>query len=116
MNPQVLLDKRACRRQSIGVRPEPALGWAGISRASGAREMKSHQARYLFALLLLIAGTLPAATFGQGAILHKSGPIQVTPNGQFVWVVNPDHDSVTRINVQSFSYILAQIPLPTTGG
>jgi DNA-binding beta-propeller fold protein YncE len=33
----------------------------------------------------------------KGARLFKSGPIQITADGAFVWCVNPDNDSVSRL-------------------
>src|SRR5688572_13110237 len=50
--------------------------------------------------LLLAMLLLSAPIFGQGtngARLFKSGPIQVTADGRFVWAVNPDNDSVSRL-------------------
>lgn len=38
-----------------------------------------------------------ASAFGQGAVSLKSGPIQTTTDGSFVWFVNPDHDSISRL-------------------
>ncbi len=67
--------------------------------------------KLLFALVALVVIGLPQGAFGVGAFLHKSGAIQVTANGQFVWVVNPDHDSVTRITVGGSFYLVSQFPL-----
>jgi hypothetical protein len=37
------------------------------------------------------------SSLASGARLFKSGPIQITADGSTVWVVNTDHDSVSRI-------------------
>ncbi len=65
-------------------------------------------------MMLMVALGVGAArqAWGAGAILNKSGPIQITTDGQFVWVVNPDHDSVSRIQVSDGT--VAQFPLPVT--
>jgi DNA-binding beta-propeller fold protein YncE len=45
-----------------------------------------------------------------GARSFKSGPIQITANGATVWVVNPDHDSVSRIDTATEA--VTEFPLP----
>lgn len=52
-------------------------------------------------LRALIAGAFLLShglALAAGARSFKSGPIQITADGSRVWVVNPDHDSVSRIN------------------
>ena len=46
----------------------------------------------------LAAQTTPAL---RGARLFKSGPIQITADGQFVWTVNPDNDSISRLQTSN---------------
>lgn len=53
--------------------------------------------------------------WGQGAVLYKTGAIQITPNGQHIWCVNPDHDSVTRITDGGTFYLSSQFSLPAIG-
>ena len=48
---------------------------------------------------LLVPGFVEAS----GARLFKSGPIQVSADGRWVWVVNPDNDSVSRIDTRDDS-------------
>jgi len=55
------------------------------------------------------------SSHGQGAILHKSGPIQVTTTGMFIWCVNPDHDSITKFTDGGNFYLSSQIHLPAAG-
>src|SRR5262245_7993812 len=62
-------------------------------------------------LLLIVAGDAAAAP---GARSFKSGPIQITADGAVVWVVNPDHDSVSRL--ATASDVVAAFPLPQPGG
>jgi len=49
-----------------------------------------------------------------GARSFKSGPIQITADGSTVWVVNPDHDSVSRIDTATDTVV--EFPLPQPGG
>ncbi len=51
----------------------------------------------------------------QGAFLNKTGPIQVSANGQQIWCVNPDHGSVTKITDGGTFFSSSQIPLPNIG-
>lgn len=53
--------------------------------------------RWLWFCSLLLVTPLGATALGAGAYLHKSGPIQITVDGSNVWVVNPDHHTVVRI-------------------
>ncbi len=46
---------------------------------------------------------------GQGAATHRSGPIALSPDGHSVWVVNPDADSVTRLDTRTMQ---ADPPIP----
>ncbi len=52
--------------------------------------------RLLLCLLLAMGG--PANLHSAGARLFKSGPVQISANGLWVWVANQDNDSVARIN------------------
>jgi DNA-binding beta-propeller fold protein YncE len=53
----------------------------------------------LSALLLCSFATVVATAADlRGARLFKSGPIQITADGARVWCVNPDNDSITRID------------------
>ncbi|MBC7772881.1 MAG: hypothetical protein H7210_10330 [Pyrinomonadaceae bacterium] len=69
--------------------------------------------RVLLALALMAFACVRAQ--GQGAVLHKTGPIQITANGQHIWCVNPDHDSVTRLTDGGSFYLSAQFTLPAVG-
>ena len=64
----------------------------------------------LVGLLCLASAELAAA----GARLYKSGPIQITADGQFVWVANQDNDSVSRITTATDAVL--EISLPDVGG
>ncbi|MGE3106946.1 MAG: hypothetical protein AB7G11_06865 [Phycisphaerales bacterium] len=72
-------------------------------------------------VLAAVAGVYLAAcawtprAWSQGAILHKTGPIQVSQDGQQFWCVNPDHDSVTKFIDGGTFYNSAQIFLPNIG-
>ncbi|HXJ55184.1 MAG TPA: cytochrome c peroxidase [Verrucomicrobiae bacterium] len=69
-----------------------------------------------FVLGLLILG-LNSTTSGadlRGARLFKSGPIQITADGTHVWCVNPDNDSVTRLDTASEQ--ASEFLLPSTSG
>ena len=45
-----------------------------------------------------------------GARLYKSGAIQITADGAFVWAVNRDHDSISRLTTATDAVV--QVPLP----
>lgn len=49
----------------------------------------------------------------RGARLFKSGPIQITADGTRVWSVNPDNDSVTRVDTATD--LATEFPLPSIG-
>lgn len=74
--------------------------------------MLSRQAHSALVSLLVVLILSPGARADAvpGAYLHKSGPIQITANGKFVWLVNPDHDSVSRIDTDART--AEQFPLP----
>jgi DNA-binding beta-propeller fold protein YncE len=55
---------------------------------------------FLSALLFRQIGPGPIL-LGAGARLYKSGPIQITADGRWVWVANQDNDSVSRIDTNS---------------
>ncbi len=61
---------------------------------------------------LVAAAGGPVRAFG--ARSFKSGPIQITADGSKVWVVNPDHDSVSRIDTANET--VAEYALPQSGG
>lgn len=52
-------------------------------------------------LVVLVLGPGARVDAVAGAHLYKSGPIQITADGKFVWLVNPDHDSVSRIDTKT---------------
>ena len=60
-------------------------------------------------LLLAISLRTPGAEL-KGARLFKSGPIQITADGRFVWTVNPDHDSVSRLDTASDALVEFSLP------
>ena len=64
------------------------------------------------ALILLTALTAATALAG-GARSFKSGPIQITADGRWVWVVNPDASSVSRIDTTSDA--VREFALPDAG-
>jgi DNA-binding beta-propeller fold protein YncE len=74
--------------------------------------MKFH-VRVAAAVFLLAWVMLAQRTLGVGALLNKSGPIQITNDGQYVWVVNPDHDSVSRLRTSD--NVVTQFALPAIG-
>src|SRR5207245_10325377 len=63
---------------------------------------------------LLVAPLLSGVALGAGARSFKSGPIQITADGSTVWIVNPDHDSVSRIDTATDTVV--EFPLPQPGG
>src|SRR5207245_4732428 len=63
---------------------------------------------------LLVAPLLSGVALGAGARSFKSGAIQITADGSTVWVVNPDHDSVSRLDTASDAVV--EIPLPQPAG
>jgi YVTN family beta-propeller protein len=64
--------------------------------------------RLLGVLFGLLASAAPAHAVG--ARSFKSGPIQITADGSKVWVVSPDHDSVSRIDTATEA--VTEFPLP----
>ena len=68
--------------------------------------------RTAFAAIVALAATAQPA-LAAGARSFKSGPIQITGDGAFVWVVNPDHDSVSRIATATDA--VSEFPLPPSG-
>ncbi len=65
------------------------------------------------AFLVFLLSNLPAADL-RGARLFKSSPVQISADGTRVWCVNPDNDSVTRIDVATDA--ATEIPLPDITG
>ncbi len=64
--------------------------------------------------LFVVAGLGCAALAGaSSARLYKSGPIQITADGAVVWTVNPDHDSVSRLDTAT--ELVTEVPLPDPG-
>ncbi|MFN7975370.1 MAG: putative Ig domain-containing protein [Acidobacteriota bacterium] len=58
---------------------------------------------------LLVAASSIAAP---GARSFKSGPIQTSADGRWVWVCNPDNDSVARIDTANDSVVEYALPGP----
>jgi DNA-binding beta-propeller fold protein YncE len=54
--------------------------------------------------------TLTVATIPQGPLPTHSGTITVDPDRRQVWVINPDNDSVSRLDADSGD-LLAEVPL-----
>src|SRR5436190_9838474 len=73
--------------------------------------MRAFAAVAAFAAGLSLA---PSAAHAAGARSFKSGPIQITADGSRVWVVNPDHDSVSRLDTATDAVV--EFPLPQPGG
>jgi YVTN family beta-propeller protein len=71
--------------------------------------MKAPAAVLASAFLVLLVSNLPAADL-RGARLFKSGAIQISADGPRVWCVNPDNDSVARLDVATDT--ATEIPLP----
>lgn len=65
-------------------------------------------------LVLGVAGGIVPA-LALGARSFKSGPIQITADGSMLWVVNPDHDSVTRVATATETVIEFPLPQPAGG-
>lgn len=65
---------------------------------------------FLFAWLVFSE----AGVLAVGARLFKSGPIQTTADGRWVWVANADNDSVTRINTANDAVTEFVLPDPGT--
>lgn len=73
--------------------------------------------RFVFALMFLPLGSLafPVTTaLATGARSFKSGPIQITADGAWVWVVNPDSDSVSRLETATDKAVEFPLPDPAT--
>src|SRR5262249_36952555 len=68
---------------------------------------------FFAALWVCALAALPAA-HASGARSFNSGPIQITADGSMVWVVNPDHDSVSRIATSNET--VTEFPLPQPAG
>ena len=69
--------------------------------------------RVLPLLLAVVWISLPATASGAGARLFKSGPVQITADGRWVWVANEDNDSVSRLDTSDDSieeYVLPALP------
>jgi DNA-binding beta-propeller fold protein YncE len=64
-------------------------------------------------ILLAFLALLPSVVSASGARSFKSGPIQITADGSAVWVVNPDHDSVSRITTATDAVL--ELALPQSG-
>jgi len=78
-------------------------------RKRPARSDGVRVARFAVVLLALAVAFIPAlAAATTGMVRCKSGPIAISQDGSSVWVVNPDHDTVTRIAAGPDT-VLAQI-------
>lgn len=69
--------------------------------------------RWISVALVAAVAVLPADA--AGARSFKSGPIQVAADGSRVWVVNPDHDSVSRIDTATDAVVELALPQPPGG-
>src|SRR5258706_2465006 len=74
---------------------------------------RSRPARAIL-LALVALGQLSGLALAAGARSFKSGPIQITADGSTVWVVNPDHDSVSRLDTATD--VVLEIGLPQAAG
>lgn len=61
------------------------------------------------AVVACLGGANPSPPSGPGTATHRSGPIALSPDGHSLWVVNPDADSVTRLDTRTLQ---ADPPLP----
>ncbi len=66
-------------------------------------------------LLMVLPLAFVQPSLADGLLSPKSGPIQSTPDGAFVWCVNPDHDSISRLatldnSVMEFALPAAEVP------
>jgi len=77
--------------------------------------MRARVWKWAAAVALGILPMAAAESFGQGAALKKTGAIQAAPNGQTVWCVNPDHDSITKLIDGGTFYNSIQFHLPNIG-
>ncbi len=65
---------------------------------------------------MILAGSIALVMFGArgaegaGAILHKSGPLQITEDGAYVWAALQDHDAVARLEVDTGSVTFVAMP------
>jgi DNA-binding beta-propeller fold protein YncE len=74
--------------------------------------MERSRTRPLAALCALGALLSPPAASAAGARLFKSGPIQITADGRWVWAANQDNDSVSRIDTSSDEVLEVLLPEP----
>jgi DNA-binding beta-propeller fold protein YncE len=75
----------------------------------------STRLRRLSALSCCFLGLLwPQLLHARGARLFKSGPIQVTADGRWVWTANQDNDSVSRLDTSADSVLEVALPDPAT--
>lgn len=65
------------------------------------------------AFFVVLVSDLPAADL-RGARLYKSSSVQISADGTRVWCVNPDNDSVTRIDTSTDT--ATEFPLPAMPG
>src|SRR5436190_8779361 len=66
----------------------------------------------LVAIAVFFVASLAPRVEALGARSFKSGPIQVTADGSAVWVVNPDHDSVSRLDPSTGNLVEFALPQP----
>ena len=64
-------------------------------------------------VILLGVVLSPGTTFGFGARSFKSGPLQITADGAWVWAANQHHHSVSRLNTATNA--VDEFPLPNVG-
>ncbi len=70
--------------------------------------------RKLFLLLVAFSLIANVPAHAAGARLFKSGPIQITADGAWVWTANQHHDSVSRIKTSDNSVTEFPLPDPAT--
>jgi hypothetical protein len=75
--------------------------------------MSSFARRIRFLILTVLLLGHAKSSWADGARLFKSGPIQITADGRWVWVANEDNDSVSRIDTTNDAVL--EIPLPNPG-
>ena len=87
-----------------------------FSRSLGlARRGLRVQVLQLAVLLFLSVSAAPELS-AVGARQFKSGPIQITADGRWVWLVNTDNDSVSRVDTANDQVSEWRLPSVLNGG
>ena len=84
--------------------------------AASARRVSAESylvAGLVFLVVLISTPAWPGSSL-TGARLYKSGPIQITADGSFVWAVNRDHDSVSRLDTTTDAVVQVALPAGVT--